>query len=109
MFVFKRLAEFDFVCERINQVLNTVCPELRISYEIEDCVRIRLHDLNTKKIIEGFKFSNPENTEKCEELAVLAVLKMFFYFLSNSMRVKSRKTVQEMFRSVNHSLNYRWK
>ena len=108
MFTFKRLEELDFVCTRINQTLNTVCPELGISYEIEDCVRIRLHDMNdNKKIIEGFKFS-PEN-EMTEELAVLAALKMFYYYLSNNMRAKSRKTVQEMFRCMNHSLNRRWK
>lgn len=109
MFVFKRLEELDFICERINQTLFKVCPELGIGYEISDCVRIRLHDLNTKKIIEGFKFVNPENEIADNELAILAALKMFFYYLSNNMRVKSRKTVQQMFRSVNHSLNYRWK
>ena len=109
MFVFKRLAELDFICERINQTLFKVCPELGISYEISDCVRIRLHNMNTKKIIEGFKFSNTENTKTCEELAVLAALKMFFYYLSNNMRVKSGKTVQEMFRCMNYSLNCRWK
>ena len=109
MFIFSRLNELDFVCERINQTLNTVCPELGISYEISDCVRIGLHNMNDKKIIEGFKFVNPKNEITNDELAILATLKMFYYYLSNNMRAKSRKTVQAMFRSMNHSLNYRWK
>jgi hypothetical protein len=110
MFTFKRLAELDFTCDRINQTLNKVCPELGISYEISDCARIRLHDLNNnKKIIEAFKFSNPETDETYEELAVLAVLKMFYYYLSNNMRVKSRKAVLEMFKCMNFSLNCKWK
>lgn len=110
MFVFKRLAELDFTCDRINQILSSVCPELGISYEISDCARIRLHDLNNnKKIIEGFKFSNPETAETYDELAILAVLKMFYYYLSNNMRAKSRKAVLEMFKCMNFSINCRWK
>ena len=108
MFVFKRLAELDCVCDRINQILSRVCPELGISYEISDCARIRLHDLNSnKKIIEWFEIS-PEN-ETNDELAVLAVLKMFYYYLSNNMRAKSRKAVLEMFKCMNFSINCRWK
>ena len=110
MFTFKRLEELDCVCDRINQTLSKVCPELGISYEISDCARIRLHDLNNnKKIIEGFKIVNPENEINDDELAVLAVLKMFYYYLSNNMRVKSKRTVQEMFRCMNFSINCRWK
>ena len=63
MFTFKRLEELDFVCTRINQTLNTVCPELGISYEIEDCVRIRLHDMNDKKIIKYGKLYNDNDGE----------------------------------------------
>lgn len=108
MFVFKRLAELDFTCDRINQILSRVCPELGISYEISDCARIRLHDLNSnKKIIEWFEIS-PEN-ETNDELAILAALKMFYYYLSNNMRAKSRKAVLEMFKCVNFSINCRWK
>ena len=109
MFTFKRLAELDCVCDRINQILSRVCPELGVSYEISDCVRIRLHDLNTKKIIEGFKFVNPENETADNELAIVATLKMFYYYLSNNMRAKSRKAVLEMFKCVNFSINTRWK
>lgn len=108
MFVFKRLAELDCVCDRINQILSSVCPELGISYEISDCTRIRLHDLNSnKEIIEWFEIS-PEN-ETNDELAILAALKMFYYYLSNNMRAKSRKAVLEMFKCVNFSLNCKWK
>ena len=108
MFTFKRLAELDFVHDRINQVLNKVCPELGISYEISDCARIRLHDLNSKKeIIEWFEIS-PEN-EIANELAILAAMKMFYYYLSNNMRAKSRKAVLEMFKCMNFSINCRWK
>ncbi len=108
MFTFKRLAELDFTCDRINQVLNKVCPELGISYEISDCASIRLHNMNdNKKIIEGFKLF-PEN-ETSDELAILAALKMFYYYLSNNMRAKSKKAVLEMFKCMNFSLNCRWK
>lgn len=108
MFTFKRLAELDFTCDRINQVLSRVCPELGISYEISDCAKIRLHDLNDKKkIIEWFKL--PENEEINNELAILAALKMFYYYLSNNMRAKSRKAVLEMFKCMNYSVNCRWK
>lgn len=108
MFTFKRLAELDFACDRINQILSRVCPELGISYEISDCARIRLHDLNSnKKIIEWFEIS-PEN-ETSDELAILAALKMFYYYLSNNMRAKSSKAVLEMFKCMNFSLNCRWK
>lgn len=108
MFTFKRLEELDCVCDRINQTLSKVCPELGISYEISDCARIRLHDLNSnKKIIEWFEIS-PEN-ETNDELAILAALKMFYYYLSNNMRAKSRKAVLEMFKCVNFSINCKWK
>ena len=109
MFTFKRLAELDFTCDRINQILFKVCPELGISYEISDCARIRLHDLNSeKKIIEGFKIVNSEN-ETADELAILTALKMFYYYLSHNMRAKSRKAVLEMFKCMNFSINCRWK
>ena len=108
MFTFKRLAELDFTCDRINQILSRVCPELGISYEISDCARIRLHDLNNnKKIIAWFEIS-PQN-ETNDELAILAALKMFYYYFSNNMRAKSKKAVLEMFKCVNFSLNCRWK
>ena len=107
MFTFKRLAELDCVCDRVNQILSRVCPELGISYEISDCARIRLHDMNNnKKITEWFEIS-PEN--ETNELAILAALKMFYYYLSNNMRSKSRKMVLEMFKCVNFSINTRWK
>lgn len=106
MFTFKRLAELDCVCDRINQVLSRVCPELGISYEISDCAKIRLHDLNDKKkIIEWFEITK----ENIEEDAILTALKMFYYYLSNNMRAKSRKMVLEMFKCVNFSINTRWK
>lgn len=108
MFTFKRLEELDFTCDRINQTLNKVCPELGISYEISDYASIRLHNMNdNKKIIERFKIS-PEN-ETNDELAILAALKMFYYYLSNNMRAKSKKAVLEMFKCMNFSLNCRWK
>lgn len=103
MFVFKRLEELDFICERINQTLFKVCPELGINYEISDCVRIRLHNMNDKKIIESVKYI-PFN-----ESEFLAVLKMFYYYLSNNMRSKTAKRVREMFQCMGFSLTCRWK
>lgn len=104
MFTFSRLKELDIVVNELNQALFRVCPELGVAYVISDCVELKLVKMNTqnKTALVHLELRN------AEENAIMTAVKMFYYAIYNNRKVKSKKTVQEFFEDILHSLYRRW-
>ena len=104
MFVFSRLKELDIVVDEINQALFKVWMERSLTYIISDCVELKLVKMNTKNktALVHLELRN------AEENAIMTAVKMFYYAIYNNRKVKSKKTVQEFFECILHSLYRRW-
>lgn len=104
MFVFNRVKELNIVVEELNQALFRVCPELQIDCVISDCVELNLinTDNKNKPILVHLELRN------AGENAIMTAIKMFYYTIYSNRKVKSKKTVQEFFECILHSLYRRW-
>lgn len=102
MFIFNRVKELNIVVSELNQALFRICPELQIDFVISDCVELKLIKVQTKVPVVQFELRN------ASEDAIMTAVKMFYYAIYNNRKVKSKKTVQEFFECILHSLYRRW-